>query len=143
MKRPLLLLSAAFALGALAQALGMVPKLRDLPRPLAIGSEQLPSVASKPAPAPPAPLPELRVERIWEAGNYGYVLVRLSNQGDAVLAGSRGRVRCTAFDADDRALGSNSRSNRRPLRPREELEIEIPVALGAGTLESIQCGLES
>ncbi len=143
MQRPLLLLTAAFALGALVQARGMFPNPRDLRRPVSIGWEQLPSVESKPAPSPPAPGPELRVERIWEAGNYGYVLVRLSNPGRAVLAGSRGRVRCTAFDVDDQPLGSSSRSNRQPLGPGEELDIEIPVALGGGTLESIQCGLDS
>ncbi len=143
MHRPLLLVAMAFALGALAQDLDMVPDLHDVRQLLSIESEQVSTFESKPAPTPRAPRPQLHVVRIWDSDGYGYALVRLSNQGDAMLAGSRARVRCTAFDVDDRPLGSSSGPNRQPLGPGEEVDIEIPVALDGGTLESIQCGLDS
>ena len=137
--KTLILLAMVFALGAGAQALGLLPsqgELRDIVAPPAADP---PQVAAAPLPIAPQAEPEIEFQRVWDEAGSAYALVTLRNEGKASLKPGEARIHCRAYDLHDRVIGTGDKVNGRQLGPGKEATLRVAVELHSGEFDSVQC----
>ena len=128
------------ALGTGAYALDLCPEAGQVRqvRDLALRSAGVRRLTPRPQHEPRL---ELESERTWARAGYGYALLRVRNRGNVALEASAGRVRCTAFDAQQRTIGSWHAGDLGSIAPGQEIRVGIGIPLRKGRLESMDCRL--